>query len=164
MTETKSFDFSLFAEHFQFYVQDKSTDNSLSIYWDEQSREDLFACSDEIIGVATVRNMDVPVTLALIEKEPEDESLDEWDHVVQSMLSLPTGTLLLTGPTSDETESLKVNVDPGLYGVRVYYGMLDEIDAEGFEGDDFYKVSLWKTDKPLETEVLKRWSPEATSF
>jgi hypothetical protein len=154
------YDFSIFAEHFQFYVQDRDTDNLLSIYWDEDSRDDLFAQSDEIIGIATVRNMEVPVSVSLIEKEPEDESLDEWDHVVQSFIAIPSGKLMVTGPASDLEEAWTMSVEPGVYGVRAYYGMLDEVDGEGFEGDDFYKVSLWKTDKPrAETEVLKRWTP-----
>jgi hypothetical protein len=157
-------EFSIFAEHFQFYVQDKDTDNLLSIYWDEDSREDLFAQSDEIIGIATVRNMEVPVIVSLIDKEPKDEALDEWDHVVQSQISIPSGKLLITGPTSPEDESMTIEVAPGTYGIRAYYAMLDEIDAEGFEGEDFYKVALWKTDKPIATEVLKRWTPEPANF
>lgn len=152
-------EFSIFAEHFQFYVQDKDTDNLLSIYWDEVSREDLFAQADEIIGVATVRNMEVPVCVEILERKPKNEALDDWDHVVQSHLTLPSGKLLVTGPTSDLEEAWTTTLQPGLYGVRVYYGSLDEVDAEGFEGDDFYKIALWKTDEPPETEVLKRWTP-----
>lgn len=159
MNTTKTYEFSVFAEHFQFYVQDKNTDNSLSIYWDEESREDLFAYTDEIIGVATVRNMEVPVEIAVIDKEPKDENLDEWDHVVQTELSVPSGQILVTGPTSDETDSLTIEVSPGVYGLRAYYGMLEEVDAEGFEGDDFYKIALWKADDQTESKVLKHWIP-----
>lgn len=157
--DQEQIDISVFAEHFQFYVQDADTDNLLSIYWDEISRENLFAVSDEIIGIATVRNMEVPITISFIDKEPKDEDLEEWDHVVQSYLTVKSGRLLVTGPTSADEDSWTQEVEPGIYGVRAYYGMLDEVDAEGFEGDDFYKVALWKTDKPPETEVLKRWIP-----
>lgn len=160
----QEYELSLFAEHFQFYVQDKDTDNLLSIYWDELCRQDLFAPGDEIIGVATVRNMDVPVSLAFLDKKPKDESLDEWDHVVESSIEIKSGKLLLTGPTSDETDSLTVQIDPGLYGLRAYYGMLDEVDSEGFEGEDFYRIVLWKTKEPLETVVLKRWQPAALNL
>jgi hypothetical protein len=157
-------DFAIFAEHFQFYVQDKETDNLLTIYWDETSREDLFALSDEIVGIATVRNMEVPVSLTFIEKEPENEDLDDWDHVVQGYLNVPSGKLLVTGPTSQAEDSFNTEVEPGLYGLRAYYGSLDEVDAEGFEGDDYYKIAMWKTDGIPEVQVLKRWTPQPATF
>lgn len=157
-------DFSIFAEHFQFYVQDKDTDNMLTIYWDEESREDLFASADEVVGIATVRNMEVPVTVTFIEKEPKDEDLEDWDHVVQGHLYVPSGKLLVTGPTSQIEDSWTLDIAPGMYGIRAYYGSLEEVDAEGFEGDDFYKIALWKTDTPPETEVLKRWTPQAATY
>jgi hypothetical protein len=159
MSTEKELNFSVFAEHFQFYLQDKDTDNSLSIYWDQNSREALFAMGEEIVGIATVRSMEVPVTVTLIQKRPKDEPLDDWDHVVEASITLPTGELLIWGPLSDETDSVNIKLEPGTYGLRAYYGGLDEVDAEGFEGDDFYKIALWRTDKPPEPEVLKRWTP-----
>ncbi len=158
----QTYDFSIFAEHFQFYVQDKDSDEDLSIYWDEDSRQALVSFLNEIVGIATVRSMDVPITLKLLEKEPEDEALDDWDHVVQGSVSIPSGKLLITGPVTQDDEALNIDVVPGTYGLRAYFGSLDEVDAEGFEGDDFYQVSIWKTDEPPAPEVLKRWLPPTT--
>ncbi len=158
----QTYDFSIFAEHFQFYVQDKNTEEDLSIYWDEDSRQALVSFLNEIVGIATVRSMEVPVSLKILEDEPKQEHLDDWDHVVQGSVSIPSGKLLITGPVSGDDEALNIDVVPGTYGLRAYYGSLDEVDSEGFEGDDFYQISMWKTDEPPAPEVLKRWLPPAT--
>jgi hypothetical protein len=151
----------MFAEHYQFYVYDGSADpGELSIYWDEDSRDAMVLLSDNILGIGTVRHLDVPVTLEVYEKEPETEDLEEYDHVLQCTLNVPSGKLVVSAVTEDMYEAQRFDVAPGVYGVRIYYGALEDIDEQGFEGEDFYKVAVWPTDSPPEYRVLKQWDSE----
>jgi hypothetical protein len=154
----KSHEFMVFAEYFQFYVHDGKSEADLSDAWDDEARARLLAIGDFIIGVQTVRDMDVAVTVEIGEKEPDDD-LSAWDHVVQANLEVPSGTLVVSGPTEDYYLAHRITVEPGKYAVRVFYGMLDEVDDEGFEGDDFYRVYLWRSDKVLPVKILKQWLP-----
>jgi hypothetical protein len=155
----QTYELMMFAEHYQFYVYDSSADpGELSIYWDDESRENMLMVTDNLLGIGTVRHLDVPVICELYDEEPKGEPLDEFDHVLRCSLEIPSGRLVISGATEDIYEAHKVEVEPGKYGVRIYYGALDDVDDEGFEGEDFYKIALWHTDRPLVYEVLKQWT------
>jgi hypothetical protein len=150
----------LFADHFQFCVQDALTDETLPVHWEPEEQEALAFVGAQVIHVATIRELDVAVTAEISEKQPADgESLDDWDHVVECAISLPSGKLLFTSVSQDIHETQRLEVEPGTYGVRIYYESLDEVDDEGFEGEDSYRVRLWKTDDPPPTTILKQWTP-----
>ena len=123
----------------------------------------LFVAGDNVIGVGTVRDLDVEVSLQImstpmdgrdIDRLPDD--IDQWDHIAQSTLNLPSGKLLIAGLTEDIERAATVDLEPGRYGVRVFWSNLDVVDEMGFEGDDSYKVILWPGTE-LETRILKHW-------
>jgi hypothetical protein len=158
VTPDRVFEMTMFAEHYQFYAYDSGADpGELSIYWDDVSKEDMVLITDHILGIATVRHLDVPVQVELYPKEPSDEALDEYDQVVQCSIKLPSGKLVVSGATEDMYAAQKFDVSPGTYGVRIYYGALEDVDSEGFEGEDFYKLSLWPVEEPPEATVIKLW-------
>jgi hypothetical protein len=154
----RSYELMMFAEHYQFYMYDSEADpGELSVYWDEQSRDNMLMVSDRILGIGTVRHLDVPVMLEIYDEEPKGEPLDEYDHVARCSMKIPSGKVVIAGATEDIYQAQKFDVAPGAYGVRVYYGALAEVDEEGFEGEDFYKIAIWPTDKPPRFEVMKQW-------
>ena len=60
----QKFEFELFADYFQFYIQDDNESlGDLSDSWTEEATTNLIAVSDGVIGIGTARNMDVPVTI-----------------------------------------------------------------------------------------------------
>jgi hypothetical protein len=65
-----SYRYILFADYFQFYLQDEKVDGNLSDAWTEQAVQDLLAIAPGTIGVGTVRNMDVPVEVELLQSTP----------------------------------------------------------------------------------------------
>ena len=77
----KSFELTLFADYFQFYIQDEPASGDLSAAWTEQATDRLLAIAPGTVGIGTVRNMDVPVTVHLLERAPDDDFAG-WDHVV----------------------------------------------------------------------------------
>lgn len=154
-----SYEFTMFAEHYQFYVHDQSTDpGAVSIFWPEASQEQMLLVGDRLLGVATVRNLEVPVLLDLFKERPDSEDLEEFDHVVETSLSIPSGALVISGATEDFCEPKRLAVQPGLYGVRICSGGLDELDEEGFEGEDFYRIAIWPSDKALPDSIVKEWT------
>jgi hypothetical protein len=79
--DMKSFEPSLFADHFQFYIQDEAATRNLSRIWDEEATARMLAIAPGTIGIGTARNMDVPVAVEIRDQEPGDD--------------VPNGTTLL---------------------------------------------------------------------
>lgn len=53
-------------------------------------------------------------------------------------------------------EAKHLPVSPGSYRVRVYYGGLNTLSADGLDGEDYYQVVLWP-EKYRSPAVLKKW-------
>jgi hypothetical protein len=81
----RRFEFKLFADYFQFYLQDESADGDLSDSWTREAVERLLAIAPGTIGVGTVRNMSVPVVVEIAETAPDDD-VSEWDQVNECSL------------------------------------------------------------------------------
>ena len=77
--------FTLFADYFQFYLQDEPVDGNLSDAWTEEAVARLLAVGPGVVGIGTVRNMDVPVSVEVLDGE-ESVDLASWDHVVECVL------------------------------------------------------------------------------
>jgi hypothetical protein len=75
------FHFELFADYFQFYLQDEQASGDLSDSWSPDAVKNLLAFAPRTIGVGTVRNMTVPVTVEIRETEPSNEDFNAWDHI-----------------------------------------------------------------------------------
>jgi len=146
--------YELFADYFQFYLQDEAASGDLSEAWTPQATEDLLAVSTGVIGVGTVRNMDVPVTIELSQSEPSDD-VGRWEHITECSIDVPTGRLVIAGCTDYFAEASRIEVEPGCYRARVYYGSLASLSDDGLDGDDHYRIVLWRGE-PIPPRVLKR--------
>jgi hypothetical protein len=67
-----TYNYNLFADCYQFYLQDEDADGDLSDSWNEQAVKNLLAVAPGTIGVGTVRNMDVPVEVEIRDSAPEN--------------------------------------------------------------------------------------------
>ncbi|OKH20945.1 hypothetical protein [Chroogloeocystis siderophila] len=147
----------VFADFFQFYLQDEQSDGNLSDSWTSQAVSDMLAVAPGVIGVGTARNMIVPVEIEVLDSKPND-NFDHWDHVTETSLEVPSGRIIIAGCTDYFPEAPRIIVEPGTYRVRVYYNALDSVDESRLEGDDYYKVVLWLDANIVEPQVLKRWA------
>lgn len=66
---------------------------------------------------------------------------DEWDHIAEASLHLPTGRLQVHECTGGAVADFRV--EPGWYRVRTFHGGFDTIDEWGIEGHDHYLAVLW---------------------
>lgn len=150
----RRFDYELFADYFQFYLQDESVQGNLGDSWSQEAVDRLLAVAPGTVGVGTVRNMDVPVTVEVFQSEPESD-FDAWDHVTECSLDTSTGRIVIAGCTDYFPESARIEVTPAIYRVRVSYGALSSLSPDGFDGNDKYRVQLWPA-PAISPRVLKQ--------
>ena len=150
----RRFEYSLFADSFQFYLQDESAEGDLSNSWTQEAVDRLLAVAPGTIGVGTVRNMNVPVVVEISDIEP-DTDLSAWDHVNECTVEVPSGRVVIAGCTDYFPDAARIELAPGAYRARIYYGGLSSLSEDGLDGDDHYKVVLWTAaSRPL--QVLKQ--------
>ena len=152
----KSFELSLFADYFQFYIQDEPASGELSEAWTQEATDRLLAVAPGTVGVGTVRNMDVPVVVEIHDRLPDDD-FAEWDHVVEAGVDITSGRIVIAGCTDYFPDAMRIEVARGTYRVRVCYGALGTVSANGLEGDDRYRLQLWPAPSS-EVRILKQWA------
>ncbi len=147
-------EFNLFADYFQFYIQDESADGDLSDAWTDDAVEQLFAVGPGVVGIGTVRNMDVPVSVEILEAETAVD-LGAWDQVVECTLVTQSANLVIAGCTDYFPDAARIPVAPGIYRLRACYAGLDTLSDDDLEGNDRYHLQLWPA-PAIEPVVLKR--------
>jgi len=138
----RSIQLSLFADYFQFYIQDEAVTGDLSGSWNGDATARLLAVAPGTIGIGTIRNTEVPVLVEVHDRKPP-EDLDAWDHVVEASIDLKSGCLVIAGCTDYFPDATRMDVSPGCYLSRVSYGGLKSLSKAGLTGDDHYRVQLW---------------------
>ena len=135
--------FNLFADYSQFYLQDEEADGDLSDSWTKQATEDLLALAPATIGVGTVRNMEVPVIVAVHPSRPTFDDAACWDQICEADIDIPSGRIVVAGCTDYFPDAARILVAPGSYRARIQYGGLDTLSEDGLDGNDLYRVDLW---------------------
>src|SRR5579883_3159818 len=142
------YDLHIFADNFQFQLQDQIEDCDYPEYWNDALLTQLFVSGNRIVGVGTARDLDVDLTLEIYSEPMEEQKVDEeidlshCDHAAQCNLELPSKKLLITGCTTDYEETIKLDLPAQQYGLRIFWHKLDSIDELGFEGEDHYLIQL----------------------
>ena len=134
--------FELFADYYQFYLQDERAPGDLGDAWTDAAVDQLLAVKPGVIGVGTVRNTGVPVEVEVLHAAPSDD-LTGWDRVNECSLEVPSGRIVVAGSTDYFPDAARIEVAPGSYRARVYYAGLDTVSPDGLEGHDRYRIALW---------------------
>ncbi|MGQ0543280.1 MAG: hypothetical protein ACT4O9_15765 [Blastocatellia bacterium] len=145
----------LFADYFQFYLQDDDiSKGNLEDAWTKEAVDRLLAADQFVVGIGTVRNMDVPVRIT-VTKADLDIDFDKYDLVNRCGLEIWTERIVIAGCTDYFPDALRIEVPAGFYDIRIGYGNLDSIRENGLDGDDFYDVLISPTSGPIEVQTLK---------
>ena len=145
----------LFTDYFQFYIQDEQAPGDLGEDWTEEAVAMLLATTAGTIGVGTIRNMDAPVSVKLFASEPVVTERSSIGQVNECDLEITSGKAVIAGCTDYFPDAKRVELGNGIYRARIYYGNLDQISADGLDGEDYYEVHLWLTNEKKATRVLK---------
>jgi hypothetical protein len=160
MGSERKFAFTLFADYFQFYIQDEGAELDLSESWTPEAVQRLLAVAPGTIGIGTVRNMNVPVQVEVADCAPEND-LAGWDQVNECTIETSSGRLVIAGCTDYFPDASRIELPPGTYRARVYYGDLQKLSADGLDGDDHYRIVLWGA-SPGPLMILKQRTPVVT--
>ncbi len=141
-----SYQFNIFADYFQIYVEDENAHIDLSRSWTEETVESLMAFDPDSrrgFAMGTVRNMFVPVRLDILAAPPADSDFSLWDQVNECSLEVFSGKLVLMGCSDYYPDAARVSIEPGVYRARIGYGNLDSLSENRLDGDDHYWIALW---------------------
>ncbi len=139
---TRTFEYKLFADYHQFYVQDESVEGNLSDSWTPEATARDLAVAPGTIGIGTVRNAIVPVVVEIMDGKPDDD-MNSWDQVTECSIEVTSGRLVVAGCTDYFPDAARIDLPSGSYRARIYSGNLDSLSDDGLNGDDHYRVVLW---------------------
>jgi hypothetical protein len=146
--------FKLFADYFQFYIQDEYAEGNLSDSWNDDAVGRMLAVAPGIVGIGTVRNMDVSVSVELLDSAT-DSDFDQWDHIVECTLQVSGTRLVIAGCTDYFPDAARISVSPGTYRLRACYADLNTLSEDRLDGNDRYHIQLWLA-PAIEPRVLKQ--------
>ena len=133
------YELTLFADYYQFYIQDENVEGNLSDAWTDQAVERLLAVAQGTVGIGTVRNVDVPVTIAVLEGQPAFDA-DEFDQVVECSIVVEGGAIVVAGCTDFFPDAARIKIPSGPYRVRASFEGLESVSADGLQGNDQYHL------------------------
>jgi hypothetical protein len=143
MTVLHTTELEIFADYFQFYLQDEAVNEDWGMFWTDETVERMLAVGECSVGIATARNMNVPVVVSVHDAAP-DADFGEWELVNECSFSVRSGHVMVIGCTEGSPqERARFSLEPGPYRLRVSYSGLDTLSDDGLEGDDFYRLQVW---------------------
>jgi hypothetical protein len=143
----------LFADYFQFYLWDRGMNSEAPEDYTDADVQHRIKTGSHVLVIRPARNTTVPVAVEVHDAEPTFNP-DDWDHIAEGSLHLPTGELQVHECTGGAVANFQVR--PGWYRVRSFHAGLGTLDESGLEGNDYYLAVLWPA-PPGEVQVIKQW-------
>jgi len=143
---TRRFEYEIFAECQQFFLQDERAEEYPD--WTGEEVYRLLAVQPRIMSVGTTSDTFVTVVVEINDSEP-DEDMSVWDQVNESTLEITSGRLVIACVGDGPLDARRIEVLSGSYRARIYYGNLSLLT------DDHYRVVLWRA-PPGPLLVLKQ--------
>lgn len=156
---------TLFADYYQILVLDEGSQTDLGDAWTDQAVADNIAVGHDSIGIGTTVNVDVQVSVEVLDAPPPDDRGD-FDHVVEASVHNSSGRVVVMGCTDYEPEATRFAVTPGWLRLRASRGNLDRAfradvaSSDDPETTERLRVQIWP-DEPTDPAVLKRWQAPA---
>jgi hypothetical protein len=145
--------FEVFADYHQFYLWDQGMAPEAPVDYDDDDVERRIKTALHVFVIQPERNMTVAVEVEVHDTEPT-YAPDEWDHIAEASLHLPTGQLQVHECTGGAVANF--DIAPGWYRVRSFHGGFDTIEETALEGNDHYRAVLWPA-PPASLQVIKQW-------
>lgn len=151
--------YDVFADYHQFYLWDHGANPDAPTDYTDLDCTRRIKAAPFIVVVLPERDMTIPVEIEITGGAPA-LSLDQWDHVAEASLDIPSGRLEIHECTGGSVDVL--STPPDVYRVRVYFGGLGSISDDELDGDDYCKIVLWPA--PVDdVKVLKQYTDPQTA-
>lgn len=147
--------FNIFADYFQFVVQDEKSEDDFGSIWTEEALNRMVAIGETAICLGTLRNVDVPVEVHVMDVEP-GLLLEELDHVAEGSFRSPTGRLVVMGCTEYFPDAPRFAVAPGSYRFLYLISGVETITSEWEPAEDLYRLYIWPGEA-RSPHLLKHW-------
>jgi hypothetical protein len=147
--------FSIFADYFQFIVQDENSEDDFGTIWTEEALNCMVAVGETAICPGTLRNVDVPVEVHVLGAEPA-VLLEGYDHIVEGAFRSPTGRLVVMGCTEYFPDAPRFEIAPGSYRFLYLISGVQTITAEWEPAEDLYCLYIWPGEA-RSPRLLKHW-------
>jgi hypothetical protein len=154
---------TLFADYHQIHVFDEGSQADLGDVWTDEAVADHVAADEDAVGLGTTVNVNVRVTVDILDTPPPDDRAG-MDHVVEASLRSASGRLVVMGCTDYEPDARRFAVPPGWLRLRASRWNLERAYRADVASDDDpatmerVRVQIWPA-RPGEPAVLKRWQP-----
>ena len=125
-------------DYFQFHLKDSETNETLKDAWTKEALSKSLAISKYIIGVGTQRDTTAKIIIEVFDTEPALDTKTKWRQILDSELNLPSGNLILTSPTLEESSQKNIRLIPDVYRLRIYF------NDEKKRGSHSYKIDFWR--------------------
>jgi hypothetical protein len=149
--------FTIFADYFQFIVQDEDSNDNFGALWNEAAVAMMVAAGETALSSGTLRNVDVPVELHVVEGPPEFQ-LENFDHAVEGAFTSPTGKIAVMGCTEFFPDASRLEIRPGSYRFIYLVSGARTIQTECDPADDLYSLYIWPAER-RELHLMKQWEP-----
>lgn len=156
---------TLFADYYQIHAFDEGSQADFSDAWTDQTMADHLAVSADAVAIGTAVNVDVAVSVEVLDGPPVDDAA-EFDHVVEASIRCPSGRLVVMGCTDFEPDARRFPVAAGGLRLRVSQSNLDRAFRAGIDSAkdpltmERLRLQVWPA---AQTSVVavKRWQSPA---
>jgi len=146
--------FEIFADYFQFYLEDEGAQPDTSGIWDKEHVNRMLATYSGLIAVGTARNMKVPVKVIIDELRPSIDA-EKWDKINECSIIIKSDKMVVIGCTDYYPDAARITITPGIYRVVICYGGLNTLSEDGLDGNDHYEITLWPEIEEREVMEIK---------
>jgi hypothetical protein len=146
--------FTIFADYFQFIVQDEDSKDDFGALWNDAAVAMMVAAGETALSLGTLRNVEVPVELHVVEAPPELQ-LENFDHAVEGAFISPTGKIAVMGCTDFFPDASRLEIQPGTYCFIYLISGVRTIQTEWDPADDLYSLYIWPAER-RELRLLKQ--------
>jgi hypothetical protein len=136
----RSLECRIFTECEQFYLEDSLNDDWPD-WLDEIEGHRLLAVKEDCISIGTITNSLVRVELEYRHSRPDNEDRSAWDQVNECTFHVPSGRIVMSGIGED---GWGIDVAPGTYAGRIYYGQLGAPPVDIWNSNEHYKIAVWE--------------------
>jgi hypothetical protein len=151
--------FNIFADYFQFVVQDERSEDDFAAIWTPDALAAHTAFGKSAVCPGTLRNVEVLVEIVVTDSDPKVD-LQTVDHAVEGSIEIQSGCIVVLGCTGYFPDAPRFQIQPGTYRALAVMTGIASIQTEWDPAEDKYILYLWPG-QSRPPRLLKHWNGDA---